>query len=82
MEQDRELALEFSEQTQAMIEEISHKTGQSEEVVVKTIIHDHLMHQLPFIEKQATESGKTVQEILNQRFVELLEFMLKREGSK
>ncbi|AGL01579.1 hypothetical protein [Desulfoscipio gibsoniae] len=78
MEQDKELSLEFSEHTQAMIDELSRKTGQPQEVVVETIIYDHLMHQVQFIEKQAAESGRTVQEILNQRFVELLEFMLKR----
>ncbi|TYO94926.1 hypothetical protein [Desulfallas thermosapovorans] len=82
MEQDKELELEFSEQTQAMIEELSRKTGQPPEVVVETIIHNHLMHQVPFIEKKAVESGKTVQEILNQQFVQLIEFMLKRDSSK
>lgn len=50
--------------------------------MVETIIYEHLMHQVQFIEKQAAESGKTVQEILNQRFVELLEFMLKNENVK
>lgn len=81
MIQDRELALEFNEETLAMIEDLSKKSGQSQEQVVEKIIQEHLMNQVSFIEKKATETGKTIHEVLNQQFVDILEFLLKRENS-
>ncbi|MBF7083141.1 hypothetical protein IT084_09165 [Desulfallas sp. Bu1-1] len=78
MEQDREFALEFSEDTLAIIEEFGRKTGRNDEQVVEYIIREYLMHQLPVLEKQASETGKDLNELINLQFVRLLEFLLSK----
>lgn len=76
MEKNAELALEFSENTLAMIEEYSRLTGCNEEEVVENIIHEFLMNQLPLIQKRASESGKSLNVQVNEQFTDVLEFLL------
>lgn len=78
MGQNREFALELSEETLASIEKFGHKTGRDVEQVMEYIIREHLMHQLPFLEKQAFETGKDINELINLQFARLLEFLLRK----
>lgn len=75
MDQDRELNLDLSEDVLTMIEEIGQKAGCNEEQVIEYVLREYLMYQLTVIEKRAEETGSTMNDLVNQQFARLVEFL-------
>jgi len=76
MSGDKEFELDFSDKVINMIEQLSAKTGWSQEQVIEHVIHDYLMNQIRVIEKRASETKTDINQLVNMQFESLLEFLL------
>ncbi|MFZ5633982.1 MAG: hypothetical protein ACOY40_14155 [Bacillota bacterium] len=72
-----ELAL--SEETEEKLGEYARKTGFSVDEAFEFIITNYLQRQLPIIKKRSGETGTPVNELLDEQFVRLLDFLINKE---
>ncbi|MFZ5597498.1 MAG: hypothetical protein ACOY31_10870 [Bacillota bacterium] len=81
MDRQEGFELELSEETEEKLREYARMVGGTEDDVFEYIITQYLNRQLKVIEKRSADTGVPFGELLNMQFVQLLEFLMRRDSN-
>lgn len=75
MEENKEFELELSDETLQKVEDYAKKTGSTTDQVIEYVLFEFMEKQIKVIEKRAAEVKLPVNDLINQQFVKILDYL-------